>query len=157
MQNTAPSIFVVKESLMTYPVFGHIMKGMKCIPMTRNSPAQDLKTLLKEGTKALKEGTSVIIFPQKTRGVEFKPEEFNSIGCKLARRAGVPMQPIALETSFWGKGKKVSDYGPINRQNPVRYAFGEAMDIDAKNEKEVHQKCLDFILGKLDQWHSKPE
>ena len=60
-----PLIFVVKESLMTYPVFGHIMHGMKCIPMTRSNPIQDLKTLLKEGGEMLKNGVSVIIFPQK--------------------------------------------------------------------------------------------
>jgi 1-acyl-sn-glycerol-3-phosphate acyltransferase len=152
MQKAGPSIFVIKESLMTYPVFGHIMQGMNCIPMTRDNPIQDLKTLLKQGGEMLKNGTSVIIFPQKTRGVEFIGDEFNSIGCKLARRAGVKIQPFALDTSFWGKGKIVSDYGPITRSSTVRYSFGEGMDLDAKNQKEVHNKCVEFIENKLNQW-----
>ena len=154
MQGGGPLIFVVKESLMTYPVFGHIMKGMNCIPMTRSNPIQDLKLLLRQGGEMLKNGTSIVIFPQKTRGPEFIPEEFNSIACKLARRAGVPIQPLALETSFWGKGKKISDYGPIDRDATVRYTFGDAMDVDAKNEKEVHQKCVDFIDQTLKDWRS---
>ncbi|MDD7985989.1 lysophospholipid acyltransferase family protein [Lentisphaera marina] len=154
MQKAGPSIFVIKESLMTYPVFGHIMQGMSCIPMTRNNPIQDLKTLLKQGGEMLKNGTSVIIFPQKTRGVEFIPDEFNSIGCKLARRAGVKIQPFALDTSFWGRGKIVSDYGPITRSSTVRFSFGEGMDIDSKNQKEVHENCVEFIENKLNQWKS---
>jgi 1-acyl-sn-glycerol-3-phosphate acyltransferase len=154
MQKAGPSIFVIKESLMTYPVFGHIMQAMNCIPMTRSNPIQDLKTLLKEGGEMLKNGTSVIIFPQKTRGVEFIPEEFNSIGCKLARRAGVKIQPFALDTSLWGKGSLVSDYGPVTRDAKVRFSFGEGMDIDSKNQKEVHDKCVSFIENKLKSWQS---
>ena len=152
MKNAGPSIFVIKESLMTYPVFGHIMQGMSCIPMTRTNPIQDLKTLLKQGCEMLNNNISIIIFPQKTRGVEFVADEFNSIGCKLARRAGVKIQPFALDTSFWGKGKLVSDYGPITRSSKVRYSFGEGMDVDSKNQKEVHEKCVGFIESKLNEW-----
>ena len=65
--------------------------------------------LMSKGVEHLKNGTSVIVFPQKTRAAEFNPEEFNSIGVKLAKRAGVPVQPLALDTSFWGRGKFISE------------------------------------------------
>lgn len=142
--------FVIKESLMKYPYFKDILKFLGCITVTRSNPIQDLKKILKEGPALLDKGVSIIIFPQHTRG-KFDPAEFSSIACKLAKRAKVPIVPLALDTRFWGKGKIISDLGPVSRDIPVRFAFGEAMTID-KNEKEVHAKYLEFIEEKLTDW-----
>ena len=142
--------FVVKESLTKYPYFNKILSALGCIAVTRTNPIQDLKKILKEGPKLIEQGISVIVFPQHTRGA-FDPADFSSIGCKLAKRAKVPVVPLALDTRFWGKGKMVSDLGPISRDIPVRFAFGEPMSIE-KNEKEVHQKYLEFIGDKLESW-----
>jgi 1-acyl-sn-glycerol-3-phosphate acyltransferase len=142
--------FVIKESLTKYPYFNQILSALDCITVTRTNPIQDLKKILREGPALLEKGISIVVFPQHTRG-EFTPEEFSSIGCKLAKRAKVPVVPLALDTRFWGKGKYISDFGPIRRDIPVRFAFGEKLVID-KNEKEVHAKCLDFIGSKLEDW-----
>lgn len=142
--------FVIKESLMKYPYFKDILKSLECITVTRSNPIQDLKKILKDGPKLLEKGVSIIIFPQHTRG-KFDPTEFSSIACKLAKRAKVPIVPLALDTRFWGKGKIISDIGPVSRDIPVRFAFGEPMIID-KNEKEVHAKYLQFIEKKLTEW-----
>ncbi|MCM8528745.1 MAG: 1-acyl-sn-glycerol-3-phosphate acyltransferase [Lentisphaeraceae bacterium] len=142
--------FVIKESLMKYPYFKDILKALECITVTRTNPVQDLKTILKEGPALLEKGISIVIFPQHTRG-KFEPSEFSSIACKLAKRAKVPIVPLALDTRLWGKGKIISDLGPVSRDIPVRFAFGEAMTID-KNEKKVHAKYLDFIEQKLKGW-----
>ncbi|MCM8529956.1 MAG: 1-acyl-sn-glycerol-3-phosphate acyltransferase [Lentisphaeraceae bacterium] len=142
--------FVIKESLMKYPYFHIILEKLGCITVTRTNPIQDLKKILREGPALLEKGISIIVFPQHTRG-EFDPGDFSSIGCKLAKRAKVPVVPLALDTRLWGKGKVISDLGPVNRDIPVRYAFGEPMTIE-KNEKEVHAKCLDFIGHQLEKW-----
>jgi 1-acyl-sn-glycerol-3-phosphate acyltransferase len=142
--------FIVKESLMKYPYFNKILKGLECIALTRTSPIQDLKKILKEAPALLEKGISIIVFPQHTRGA-FDPDGFSTIGCKLAKRAKVPIVPLAIDTRLWGKGKLISDYGPINRDIPVRFAFGKQIVID-KNEKEVHAQYLDFIGKKLQKW-----
>ena len=147
--------FVVKESLFDYPFFGDIMRGLRCIPMTRTNPAADLKRLFKDGKQHISEGTSVIVFPQKTRGVEFVEEEFNSIGIKLARREKVPIIPIALKTDLWGLGKKISDYGPVDRSQKVRFAVGKPMEVTKENEQEAHEYCLKFIGDKLKEWEAE--
>ncbi|NQZ60539.1 MAG: 1-acyl-sn-glycerol-3-phosphate acyltransferase, partial [Lentisphaeraceae bacterium] len=142
--------FVIKESLMKYPYFKDILGALECITVTRTSPIQDLKKILREGPKLLEKGISVVVFPQHTRGA-FDPSDFSSIACKLAKRAKVPIVPLALDSRFWGKGKVISDLGPISRDIPVRFAFGDELVID-KNEKEVHAQCLDFIVGKPQEW-----
>jgi 1-acyl-sn-glycerol-3-phosphate acyltransferase len=150
LREQAKISFVIKESLTKYPYFGKILNRLECITVTRTSPIQDLKKILKEAPKLLEKGISVVVFPQHTRGA-FDPEDFSSIGCKLAKRSKVPVVPLALDTRLWGKGKFISDLGPVSRDIPVRFSFGEPMIID-KNEKDVHAKCLTFIGDKLKDW-----
>jgi 1-acyl-sn-glycerol-3-phosphate acyltransferase len=103
--------FVVKDSLVSHRVFGPIMRSQKPIVVSRTNSKEDLALVMNQGEKLLKEGTSIIIFPQKTRKVDFVPEEFNSLGTKLAGRAGVQVIPIAIKTDFWGNGKFIKELG----------------------------------------------
>ena len=80
--------FVIKEELRHYPVVGHIMKALKLIAVSRHNPREDLKLVMREGQRFISSGGSIIIFPQATRSVEFDVEAFNSLGVKLAARAG---------------------------------------------------------------------
>jgi len=48
---------------------------------------------------------SVLIFPQTTRDLRFDPNKFNTLGIKLAKRAKVPVIPVAVKTDAWGMGK----------------------------------------------------
>lgn len=146
-----PATFVVKQSLMDLPRFGTIMKASKAIAVGRKSPIEDFKTVMKEGIELIKSGTSIIIFPQSTRGVEFKPEEFNSIGVKLAKNAGVPIIPVAVKSDFWGNGRILKDIGPIHREKEIRFEFGEPI-IVKDNGKQAHQDVINFIVGKLKEW-----
>ena len=93
--------FVIKESLKRYPLFKHVMLARKPIVVTRTDPRADLQTVLEQGKDCIERGLSVIIFPQTTRTVDFQRKRFNSIAVKLARRANVPVVPIALRTDGW--------------------------------------------------------
>ncbi len=63
--------FVIKESLIAYPFFKHVMQSRNPIVVGRANPREDLKTVLVEGQKRLNADVSVIIFPQTTRSVHF--------------------------------------------------------------------------------------
>jgi len=94
--------FVVKESLVKHPLFGDVMRSRDPIIVGRTDPRKDLEAVMNGGMELLSKGISIVIFPQSTRNVIFKPEEFNSLGVKLAKKAGVQVVPIALKTDFWG-------------------------------------------------------
>jgi len=139
-----PVTFVVKEKLVRMKIFGPIMRSRDPVTVTRANPRQDLVTVLEEGVKRLAAGRSLVIFPESTRHLEFDPANFNSLGVKLARRAGVPIVPVALKTDFWGNGKWVRDFGAINREKRIHFVFGPPLEING-NEKEVHAECTRFI------------
>ena len=144
--------FVVKESLVRHPLFGDVMRSRNPIVVGRKDPRKDFETVMNEGMALLAAGTSIIIFPQSTRSVEFKPEEFNSLGVKLARKAGVNIVPFALRTDFWGNGKLIKELGPIDRHKPIHIRFGEPFRVTG-NGKEENQRIIDFIKVALKEWY----
>lgn len=143
--------FVVKESLVKHPLFGDVMRSRNPIVVGRTDPRKDLEAVMNGGVDLLKNGISIVIFPQSTRSVEFKPEEFNSLGVKLAKKAGVDVVPIALKTDFWGNGKLIKEAGPLDRHKPIHIKFGEPIKISG-NGKVDNQRIIDFIQSSLEEW-----
>ena len=143
--------FVVKESLVKHPLFGDVMRSRNPIVVGRTDPRKDLEAMMNGGVSLLSKGISIIIFPQSTRSLEFKPDEFNSIGVKLAKKAGVEVVPVAIKTDFWGTGKLIKELGPIDRYKPIHIKFGEPFRVTG-NGKEENQKIIDFIQSSLEEW-----
>ncbi|MBF0557573.1 MAG: 1-acyl-sn-glycerol-3-phosphate acyltransferase [Nitrospirae bacterium] len=143
--------FVVKQSLIDYPVFRHVMRSRHPVVVGRTNPREDLRAVLEGGTERLNAGRSIIIFPQTTRTPVFDAASFNTIGIKLAKKAGVPVVPIALRTDAWGNGKHLKDFGRIDPSRAVYFAFGEPMAVKG-NGAEEHRKVIDFITCNLKTW-----
>jgi 1-acyl-sn-glycerol-3-phosphate acyltransferase len=148
--------FVVKQSLIDYPVFKHIMRSRDPIAVTQTNPRADLKTTLSEGADRLGRGSSVVVFPEGRRRIEFEQDRFNSIAVKLAHRGGVPLVPFALQTDAWELGRRVSDIGRIDPDRKVRFAFGAPLMVDGRGT-EQQQAVIDFIAGKLAEWRTEDD
>ena len=127
--------FVVKESLVKHPLFGDVMRSRNPIVVGRTDPRKDLEAVMNGGVELLNNGISIVIFPQSTRSLEFKPEEFNSLGVKLAKKAGVEVVPVALKTDFWGNGKLIKELGPLDRHKHIHIKFGEPFEDYRKRER----------------------
>ena len=149
-----PVTFVVKEELVKAKIFGPVMRSRNPIVVGRIDPRRDLEAVLTQGPELLAKGVSIIIFPQSTRHLHFSPGQFNSLGIKLARRAGVKVLPIAVKTDFWGNGKAIKDLGVIDRKKPIHMAFGQPMSLTG-NGSEEHQKVIQFIEKHLQAWNPK--
>jgi 1-acyl-sn-glycerol-3-phosphate acyltransferase len=142
---------VAKASLLRYPLFGRALRAINPVSVNRENPRQDLQAVLTGGAEALRQGRTVILFPQSTRTPFFDRTAFNSLGVKLAQRAGVPIVPLAVRTDFQGIGRWVRDGGRIDRSRPVRFRFGPPMRVE-RNAREVHARTLDFISACLREW-----
>ncbi len=144
--------FVIKESLLTYPVFKHIMRSRDPIAVTRTQPREDLKTVLREGGERLSRDTSVIVFPQTTRSFGFDPLQFSTIGIKLAKKAKTQVIPVAVKTDAWENGKIAKDFGRLNASKVVHFSFGKPLTIEGKGTEE-HKAVLQFIEENLKNWN----
>ena len=151
IQPVRETTFIVKKSLMTMPVFGPVMRSRDPVVVGRTNPREDLKTVMSEGTRKLEAGRSIVVFPQSTRSAYLDPAEFNTLGIKLAIKAGVPVVPVALKTDAWGIGKPIKDFGLIDNKKTVHFAFGEPIYIAGRGIEE-HEKIIRFIQEKLEEW-----
>lgn len=146
-----PATFVVKQSLLEYPIFKYIMRSRNPIAVTRTNPRQDLKTVMSQGVARLEEGCSVIVFPQTTRASTFDPSQMSTIGVKLAKKAGVPIVPLALKTDAWTNGKLMKDFGRLLIDKKCHFAFGEPVRVAEKGAAE-QEIVNSFIQQKLESW-----
>jgi 1-acyl-sn-glycerol-3-phosphate acyltransferase len=142
---------VTRVKLLRYPLFGRVLRAINPIAVTRDNAREDLETVLVQGEAALRAGRSVLVFPQSTRTPSFNPASFNTIGVKLARRAGVGIMPVALRTAFMGLGRISRDFGPIRRDRPVRVRFGPLFPVSG-NGREANERCVAFIVDSLREW-----
>lgn len=147
-----PLTFVLKQELMNFPLLGRILQTLDPVTVTRGDPRADLKEVLHGGTRRLQQGRSVTVFPQTTRRVDFDSETFNSLGVKLAARAGVPVIPLALKTDFWSTGRFIKDFGPIRPAKNIHFAFGAPLVVDRQNAREAHQHIVEFVRDHLQSW-----
>lgn len=152
IQSRKEVTYVVKDSLLRYPWFGPVLQSRDPIVVGRTNARQDLAAVLDGGEERLKKGISVIVFPQSTRSTTFIPAQFNSIGIKLAKRAQVPVIPLALRTDAWGTGRLIKDFGAINPALPVHFAFGKAMMVEGAGKAE-HAAVCDFVEQHLRRWN----
>ncbi len=154
IRRTMPATFIIKESLLHYPVFKYIMRSRNPIAVTRTNPRKDLQTVFTEGQDRLKKGISIVVFPQTTRTFDFNPRKMSSIGTKLAQKAEVDIIPVALKTDAWENGTWIKDLGKINTHRKARFAFGSPITAEEDNKQE---KVVSFIAEKLQHWQAEEE
>lgn len=146
-----PLSFVFKKSLQKIPAFSSLLMTGRPISVSRKSPGKDLQEVLEQGTERLREGQSVIIFPQGGRRPFFDPLHFNSIGIKLALKSGYPVIPIALKTDFWGNGGFLSFFGKIAPEKTIHIKLGAPVFPKGRGKAE-HQEILNFLETNLKAW-----
>lgn len=147
--------FIVKQSLVEYPLFKHVMRSRNPVLVGRTNAREDLKAVLTQGAERLQQGISIVVFPQTTRTTAFDPQQFNSIGLKLAQKAGVAVVPLALKTDAWGNGKHLKDFGRITPERKIHFEFGPRIDNQELN-KHTHAHIISFIEERLRNWTQEP-
>lgn len=143
--------FIFKSSLLKVPYLSTALTAQNSIPIDRVNPREDFKTIITEGKNRLQNGYSILVFPQSTRSTDLIPEEFNTIGIKLARAAEVKVIPLALKTDFLSRGKIFKDIGPLDKSKEVYFEFGAPLSVEG-NGRETHQQVIEFIQSCLNKW-----
>lgn len=94
-----PKGFIAKVELQKLPIVNVWMKKIQCVFINRKDVRQSLKAINK-GIELLKNGHSMVIFPEGTRSKSSQMGEFKKGSLKLALKAQVPIVPITINGSY---------------------------------------------------------
>lgn len=116
-------VFILKKELLNIPVFGYYLKKMGMIAIDRQGGMKSLKQMLQEVQEKIKQGYSIIIFPEGTRTKPGEEVEYNAGIAAIYNLKAAPIIPVALNTGcFWPKNSFLKKPGNFSIE------FLEALD-----------------------------
>ena len=102
-----PSTSIIKQELLYIPLFGWALRCMKPITLNRLNKVSSLKKVIKKGVMKLKDGFSIILFPEGTRISPDKGIQPFAGSCGLLSvKSGLPVLPICHNSGRYWKNKK---------------------------------------------------
>ncbi len=106
--------YVLKRELTKIPLFGDLITAAGQIPIDREAGATAVRSLLRDGTEALKDGRQVVIFPEGTRSEPGTVGALQPGIAALAARTGLPVIPVATDSGLcWSRKAFVKHPGVI--------------------------------------------
>jgi 1-acyl-sn-glycerol-3-phosphate acyltransferase len=87
--------WIVKKELFKIPIFGKAMKSAGYIEIDRQNHEKAMKSM-EEAAQKIREGKSVMTFPEGTRSKDGTIKPFKQGMFHLAIQAGVPIVPISI-------------------------------------------------------------
>ena len=135
--------WVSKAVLFRVPFMGWAMRAAGYIPVERNNRKQSYQAFLNT-LEAIKEGSSVVIFPEGTRSEDGNIGIFKKGSQLLAQRAKVPMVPVAIigTRDIIRKGSMLFHPGTVRIIISPCIALEEK---DAKKGDEILQEIRNMI------------
>ncbi len=122
--------WLTKKELFQIPIFGYAMKRFGNIRIDRSNREKALKSL-KVAAQEIKEGNSIMMFPEGTRSPDGKIQPFKK-GCYyLAEASGVAVVPISISGSFEIMPKKHFLVTP----GTIHLVIGRPLHVQGQYEK----------------------
>lgn len=94
-----PLGFIAKIEILKMPIVSSWMKYLHCVFMDRNDIRQSIAAI-NEGVENVKDGYSIVIFPEGTRSKGGEMGEFKAGSFKLATKANAAIVPVTMKNSY---------------------------------------------------------
>ena len=134
-----PSSSIIKRELLYIPFFGWALACLKPIHLVRSNKYSSLKKVIRDGSKKLKDGTSIIIFPEGTRARPHKGLKAFSNSCGLLSvKNNIPIVPICHNSGLFWKNRRFK-----KEKGVIKVRIGKP--IRGTNPKELTNSVFDWI------------
>ncbi len=131
--------FLAKKELFAIPLFGPALRRAGSLPVDRSNRQASLKSI-EMAAQAVRQGSSIVIFPEGTRSTTNELLPFKKGGFVLAIKSGQPIVPVSLS----GTGAVLpKGLGRIH-SCPVKLVFGQPIATDTF--KNVNKDQLMALL-----------
>ncbi len=142
-----------KKSLFRIPFVGWSMSACGYVPVNRENKKQAYQAFLTSIEK-LKQGNSIVIFPEGTRSEDGVIGPFKKGGHLLATRAKVPMIPVTVI----GTGNIIKKGSAKLYPGPIRIIVSPPIEVEeivSKKEEEILKSLRQTICNNYEKWKFK--
>ena len=94
-----PLAYVFKRELLMIPFFGWAIGRLDMVHIDRGRRSEAWRRVAEQGTRIMKQGNWMIMFPEGTRTARGEQGEYKSGASRLAITAGVPIVPVAVTSA----------------------------------------------------------
>jgi len=133
---------ILKKELLRIPFFGWSLKLLHPIAIDRNKKGRALTQVLEQGQQKLRDGASVLVFPEGTRVAPGVEKKYSAGGAELAILAGKVILPVAHDAGVcWPAHQIIKEPGTIHVVigKPIDPAGRKARDVIAEVETWIRQ------------------
>ena len=142
--------WIAKKELFRIPVFGRAMKNAGYIEIDRQHHQRALQNLA-EAARKIREGKSVMSFPEGTRSKDGSVKPFKKGMFHLAMEAGVPIVPITIIGADEIMPKRSLKVNP----GRITMIIDAPIDIDEYTDDartELMERVRGIIVKNFDMW-----
>ncbi len=126
-----PLRFMLKRELAAVPFVGWYARAMGMVFIDRGN-ARDARRRLGDAARRLRDGATLVAFPEGTRSKDGQVASFKGGAFQAAIDAGVPVVPVAII----GSGEVLPPSGFSVRPGTIRVRFGDAIATGGMSPQE---------------------
>jgi 1-acyl-sn-glycerol-3-phosphate acyltransferase len=141
---------IIKEEVFSIPLLGLVLRRSGHIPLDRKNAWKALKSL-RQAAALLKEGISVVVFPEGTRTPNGEIQEFKTALFILPIRSRIPVVPVLIEGTFQALKRGSFLVNPV----PLKLTFYDPIPADSFGVRdrriyaEKVRQVLSISMGQL--------
>lgn len=135
--------FIAKKEIKKIKIISVWMKELKCVYIDRENIRESLKAI-NEGAENLKNGHSMVIFPEGTRSKGKQMGQFKKGSLKMALKSSVPIVPVTVDGSY----KIFEEHNGGLRKGNIRLIFSKPIYVD-KLSKDEQKKLIEIVQNEI--------
>ena len=138
--------WVLKQELMWIPIFGWALAAAQPIAIDRKSGRRAAGQIIEQGSKRLKQGRTVVIFPEGTRVAPGNRKKYGIGGGLLAEKTGYPVLPIAHNAGVFWRRRGIKKF-----PGTIQVVIGPVINTNGLSAIEINKRAEQWIENTLSQ------
>lgn len=137
--------FLMRMQLNNFFAIKQISHIIKCVPIDQDNPRDSMRGIQKTA-KQIKNGLSMVVFPEGKRGFSNTPDEFKNGAFKIVQKTGATVVPIYMRNVF--KVFEGNDFTitptdiHVTILDPI-----ETEEMKRDDVKQLHDRVYNLILN----------
>ncbi len=141
----SPVCPILKKELLKIPFWGWAMRLQKPIAIDRSKPREAGRSLLIQGKQRLKDGLSVVIFPEGSRSPAGTVKALSRGGAKLAIHAHAMVLPVIHNAGACWPAHSI-----MKKPGVIRVRIGEAISSEGKSATELTEAYSQWLSANME-------